>query len=153
MGLEIERKFLVTPEALLQGEKVYIAQGYLQSDIDRTVRVRIKGQQGFLTIKGKTQGISRQEFEYEIPVKEAQDILKLCHSHQLEKYRYYVTIGGKLWEVDEFLGDNRGLLLAEIELESEDEQFDRPSWIIEEVSEDKRYFNSYLAQNPFNTWK
>ena len=153
MGLEIERKYLVLNNnwrAL--GTPIHYAQGYLVADGERTVRVRIAGTIGFLTIKGQTQGFSRKEFEYEIPVAEALEMLSLCALPVIEKYRSKIFYEGKIWEVDEFEGENKGLIMAEIELKSEDESFAIPPWIGKEVTGDIRYFNSYLAQNPFKNW-
>lgn len=154
MGVEIERKFLVNSEQWKNGveRSVEIKQGYLSTAPERTVRVRTKGEKGFLTIKGKTQNLSRAEFEYEIPLEEALGLLKLCEGHPIEKVRHEVRVGGKLWEVDVFEGENAGLVLAEIELESEVESFEMPVWAGEEVSADLRYFNSYLSQHPFKGW-
>jgi adenylate cyclase len=153
MATEIERKFLVNKglwQPIAKGKK--IAQGYLQHDVNKVVRVRIIGEQGFLTIKGKNDGISRLEFEYEIPLVDAQELLLLCNKGVIEKTRYEVSFEGFLWEVDEFEGENGGLLLAEVELASISENPDLPHWIKEEVSNDKRYFNSYLSVNPFKSW-
>jgi len=153
MGVEIERKFLVRNDhwrAL--GTPVHYAQGYLVADGIRTVRVRIAGEEGYLTIKGESTGISRLEFEYPIPVHEAFDLLQLCATPVIEKYRTKVLYEHKIWEVDEFEGKNIGLVIAEIELKSEDEPFDIPSWIGEEVTGDLKYYNSRLAIHPFQTW-
>lgn len=154
MGVEIERKFLVNSEQWKNGveRSVEIKQVYLSTTPERTVRVRIKGEKGFLTIKGKTQNLSRAEFEYEVPLEEALGLLKLCEGHPIEKVRHEVRVGGKLWEVDVFEGENAGLVLAEIELESEVESFEMPVWAGEEVSADLRYFSSYLSQHPFKGW-
>ena len=138
-------------KVLIKGKK--IAQGYLQHDADKVVRVRVKENQGFLTVKGKNEGISRLEFEYEIPVSDAEKMLLLCDSGKVEKTRYEIPYMGFVWEVDEFEGENEGLLLAEVEMKSIDENPELPSWILKEVSDDKRYFNSYLSQFPFSTWK
>ena len=153
MATEIERKFLVNKslwQATVRGQK--IAQGYLQHDEKKVVRVRIRGEQGFLTIKGKNDGICRLEFEYEIPITDAQEMLCLCESGVIEKTRYEIFFQGFVWEVDEFKGENEGLLLAEVELKSIAEKPNLPNWVMEEVSHDKRYFNSYLSQNPFTKW-
>lgn len=153
MGQEIERKFLVDIQKWeCKGKKVFIQQSYLSDDPARTVRVRISGDKAILTIKGETEGISRKEFNYQIEVADAIELMKLTKGKPIEKFRYNINHKGKLWEVDEFLGENKGLFLAEIELDSEDENFERPPWIGKEVSEDKRYFNSYISQNPFNRW-
>ena len=127
----------------------YFQQGYLAQG-NCTVRVRIAQTQAFLTIKGKTQGISRAEFEYEIPLEEAQALMSLCVYPPIEKIRYQVEVGGKRWEVDEFLGANKGLLMAEIELQSEDEAFEMPVWAAQEVTGDMRYYNVSLSKQPFS---
>jgi CYTH domain-containing protein len=152
MSTEIERKFLVVGNDWKSGTGVPFSQGYLNADKQRTVRVRIAGNKGFLTIKGMTQGISRAEFEYEIPVADAEQLLKLCDGPLIQKVRYLVSYKGSLWEVDEFFGDNAGLVVAEIELESEAQLFERPDWVGKEVSDDVRYFNSSLAKHPFSQW-
>lgn len=153
MAQEIERKFLVKNKDFKELAKgVFYKQGYLTLG-ENTVRVRIKGEKAVLTIKSKSKGITRSEFEYEIPIEDANEMLNNhCLNDIIEKYRYKIEYKGKLWEVDEFLGKNKGLLLAEIELESEDEIFEKPDWVTEEVSHDKRYFNAYLSQNSFSTW-
>jgi len=151
--MEIERKFLLKNEDWRSlGVPVHYAQGYLVADGERTVRVRVAGAKGFLTIKGQTQGFSRKEFEYEVPVDEALEMLKLCSIPMVEKYRTKVLYEDKIWEVDEFEGDNKGLIMAEIELNSEDETFAIPPWIGPEVTSDIRYYNSFLARNPFKNW-
>lgn len=154
MGEEIERKFLVTGDAWRKRDAgVRYRQGFLSTDPDRTVRVRIAGDEGSLTIKGRTHGARRAEFEYEIPTADAQQMLDtLCKRPLIEKVRYTVTSGTHTWEIDVFEGDNRGLVIAELELESEDEPFERPDWIGAEVTEDPRYFNSNLVERPYNTW-
>lgn len=154
MGLEIERKFLVSGEQWkdMVEKTMAIKQGYLSTAPERTVRVRTKDNQGFLTIKGKTQHLSRTEYEYEIPLKDALSLLQLCELHPIEKVRHEVRVGTKLWEVDVFEGVNSGLVLAEVELDSEEEAIEIPSWAGREVSQDLRYFNSYLSQNPFKGW-
>ncbi len=154
--IEIERKFLVSSDVFKSDalRKNHIAQGYLNSAPERTVRVRIKGEKGFLTIKGKSNetGLSRFEWEKEIPVDEAKALLQLCEKGIIEKNRYEVHVGKHLFEVDEFIGKNEGLLLAEIELESEGEVFEKPKWLGLEVTQDHRYYNSYLSQHPFKSW-
>lgn len=154
MGFEIERKFLLKNAnwRKLVNEKTLIRQGYLNSDAERTVRVRVRDRTAFLTIKGKTQNTTRQEFEYEIPIDDADSLLKLCEPPLIEKTRFIVKYQGKTWEIDEFEGENRGLTVAEIELSSEDESFDLPDWIGKEVSHDRRYFNSSLIKKPFSSW-
>lgn len=155
MAIEIERKFLVQGEAWRQGAGLQLSQGYLCRDPARTVRVRIAGRQAFLTVKGLGQGaakMSRQEFEYEIPLADAQALLKLCDGPVIEKLRRRIAVGGHVWEVDEFFGDNAGLVLAEVELESEDQAFERPGWLGAEVTQDARYFNANLAAHPYSQW-
>jgi len=153
MGVEIERKFLVHNEHWRGlGTPVHYAQGYLVADGIRTVRVRIAGEEGVLTIKGESSGISRTEFEYPIPAADAYELLKLSATPVIEKYRTKVLFQDKTWEVDEFEGENKGLIIAEIELKTEDEPFEIPAWIGEEVTGDLRYFNSRLAIQPFQSW-
>lgn len=152
MAVEIERKFLVTGLDWRTTTGVSFSQGYLNRDKHRTVRVRIAGNKAYLTIKGITEGITRAEFEYEIPVSDAENLLMLCEKPLIQKIRHIIPYKNFKWEVDEFLGDNLGLVVAEIELTSEIESFEKPSWIGEEVTHDPRYFNSNLAQNPYNTW-
>ena len=153
-GMEIERKFLVEGDFKPFAESsCRIRQGYLSTDEGRTVRVRTKGEEGFLTIKGKTSesGMSRFEWEKEIPLAEACRLLLLCPAI-IDKTRYMVPAGRHVFEVDEFYGDNEGLVVAEIELESEDESFDKPSWLGCEVTGEVKYFNSMLLRNPYNKW-
>ena len=152
MAMEIERKFLVTADDWRSADGVLYRQGYLNRDKSRTVRVRIAGDEAFLTIKGKTSGISRSEFEYAIPVSEAQDLLALCDGALVEKIRRKIPFAGLIWEVDEFLGANAGLVVVEVELASVDQVFDKPAWVGEEVSDDPRYFNASLSTYPFNAW-
>ena len=155
MAQEIERKFLVKgnfkPEVF---KSTRIMQGYLSSVPERTVRVRINGEQGFLTIKGKGNhsGIRRYEWEKEIPLNEAEELLQLCEPGIIDKVRNLVPVGKHTWEVDVFHGDNEGLILAEIELASEDEPFERPDWVGHEVSGDRRYYNSMLTKYPYKQW-
>ena len=154
--LEIERKFLVTSEAFKKEAFTQhrIAQGYLSAVPERTVRVRIKGNKGFLTIKGASNesGLSRFEWEKEIPVDEATALLKLCEKGVIDKTRFEVKMGNHVYEIDEFYGENEGLIMAEIELQSETETFEKPNWLGEEVTNDNRYYNSYLSKNPFKNW-
>jgi adenylate cyclase len=154
--IEIERKFLVNSNAFKTEafKQNRIAQGYLSSVSGRTVRVRIKGNKGFLTIKGASNesGLSRFEWEKEIPVDEAKELLKLCEKGIIDKTRFEVKIGNHIFEIDEFYGENDGLIIAEIELKSETETFEKPTWLGIEVTNDKRYYNSYLSQNPFMKW-
>ena len=155
MGVEIERKFLVGGDAWRTlGQATLLRQGYLSTDAARTVRVRIDGEQAFLTIKGKSVGASRGEWEYPIPVNEAAELLDgLCQQPLVEKVRRRIAVGPHTWEVDEFLGANAGLVVAEIELASEDEAFEKPDWLGREVTGDVRYFNSNLIRQPYSQWK
>lgn len=154
MSVEIERKFLVRDERWKAlGEGVLLRQGYLSANPDRIVRVRIEGESAMLTIKGRSVGATRGEWEYPIPLADAKVFLdSLCERPIIEKKRYRIPYEGMTWEVDEFLGDNAGLVVAEIELESEDQAFARPEWIGEEVTQDARYFNSSLLRNPYSSW-
>lgn len=154
MGVEIERKYLLTGERWRTlAEPVLLRQGYLSSDPDRTVRVRIEGGDGTMTIKGRSVGATRSEWEYPIPLKDAGELLDhLCQQPLIEKYRRRITFGGNVWEVDEFLGANAGLVVAEIELASEDQVFEKPDWIGDEVTHDRRYFNSSLIRQPYSSW-
>ena len=156
MATEIERKYLIKAEAWQQAkanaEYTHLSQGYLSLEAERTVRVRIKEELALLTIKGKTQGVSRPEFEYEIPLNDGLELLKICQGSIIEKKRYIIHYDQLTWEVDEFEGDNAGLIIAEVELESEDQTFALPPWIKEEVSDDNRYYNSNLVQHPFKDW-
>jgi adenylate cyclase len=154
MGREIERKFLVRSDAFkAQGEAERTRQGYVRTAGPATVRVRIAGAHGVLTIKGPTQGFTRSEFEYPIPLADAEVLLDtLCDRPQIEKVRWRVPAGVHTWEVDEFLGDNAGLVVAEIELTAEDEPFARPDWLGDEVTADPRYRNSELARRPYRRW-
>ena len=153
MPFEIERKFLVKKELLpALDEGIVLKQAYLSVAPDPTVRVRLFGEKAFLTIKSHARGFSRQEFEYEIPYIEAISMLDLAISNPVEKVRKYYFLDGKKWEIDFFEGANKGLILAEIELEREDEHIVLPVWIGKEVSHDNRYFNSQLALFPFNRW-
>lgn len=156
MAQEIERKFLVAGDFRPFVRKaIRITQGYLSSAPERTVRVRIKGEKGFITIKGKASesGVSRFEWEKEIPVDEVRELLKICEPGVIDKTRYLVDAGNHTFEVDEFYGDNKGLTVAEVELGSEDEAFEKPSWLGEEVTGDVRYYNSMLMKNPYKNWK
>jgi len=154
MGIEIEHKYLIKDDSWRSsaGTGLVCKQGYLVANRTKTVRVRVIGAKAYLTVKGATIGISRPEYEYEIPVADAEAMLALCESRIIEKTRYYIDHAGMLWEVDVFAGKNHGLIIAEVELESEDQLFERPSWVGEEVSEDVRYYNAYLAFHPFSTW-
>jgi len=154
MGLEIERKFLVCGDDWRQGSTgVLCRQGYLLSHLACTIRVRMLGDQGFLTIKGQTTGIARPEYEYVIPLADAQTMLDgLCARPLVEKIRYTITHAGTTWEIDEFLGENRGLIVAEVELESAEQAIALPTWVGQEVSFDSRYLNVNLAMHPFSSW-
>jgi adenylate cyclase len=155
MAQEIEKKFLLLSDAwrdLGQGEKY--CQGYISSEKGRTVRVRTIADRGILTIKGPSKGDSRLEFEYPVPLAEAREMLeKLCHKPLIEKTRYTIPVGPFTWEVDEFIGENQGLIFAEIELEYVGQSFEIPDWIGEEVTGDHRYYNANLVNNPYCHWK
>ena len=153
MAVEIERKFLVVGDTWRTAPPVFYSQGYLNRDKLRTVRVRIAGEEAFLTIKGESVGARRAEFEYPIPLWDARELLTLCEQPLIEKNRRKILHEGFIWEVDEFLGENLGLVVAEIELPAEDSEFPRPEWIGEEVTDDSRYFNSSLSLAPFSQWK
>lgn len=154
MGLEIERKFLVIGNAWQQlGEKVLLRQGYISSHSERIVRVRIDGDLGRITIKGKTTGATRNEWEYPIPLSDANELMDtVCERPLIEKYRYRIPFEGLIWEVDEFLGRNAGLIVAEVELADESQAFVKPSWVGAEVTSDPRYFNSNLLKHPYSQW-
>jgi CYTH domain-containing protein len=153
MAKEIERKFLVKDSWQPQSAGIKIAQGYLSTVPERTVRVRIKGEKGYLTIKGKNVGVSRAEYEYEIPRQDAEEMLQLAEQPILVKTRYLEQQGEFTWEVDVFAGENQGLVVAEIELPAEDAEFSRPAWLGQEVSGDVRYYNANLIKFPFSLWK
>ncbi len=155
MAREVERKFLVKGAfARFAEKKTRIIQGYLSSVPERTVRVRVKGDQGFLTIKGigNESGASRFEWEKEITVVEAEELLKICEPGVIDKCRYQIKAGDHVFEVDEFYGENQGLVLAEIELGSEEESFEKPSWLGKEVTGDVRYYNAMLMKTPYTKW-
>jgi adenylate cyclase len=155
MAVEIERKYLVNKtrwKDAYKDEKQSIEQGYIVNSEEKTVRVRIYGSQGFITIKGSVKGVSRPEFEYVIPVEDARQLIDQFCSSVVSKIRHKVRYKNKLWEVDEFLGENQGLLMAEIELDDEQAPFELPDWISNEVTGDKRFYNSYLSTHPFSTW-
>jgi adenylate cyclase len=152
MGREIERKFLVKGFTWREVKGAMIRQGYLNSAKERNVRVRIIEDKAYLTIKGIAVGASRLEFEYEVPLKDAAELLEICEKPLIEKRRYRVLEGGLIWEVDEFFGENEGLIVAEVELESEDQAFHKPDWVGEEVTGDTHYFNSNLIRNPYTNW-
>jgi adenylate cyclase len=155
--IEIERKFLVSSDAyrVVASKTSNIRQGYLNSDPERSVRIRLKDQTGFITVKGKSNasGLSRFEWEKEISKSDAEVLLKLCEDHIISKTRYHVSVGHHTFEVDEFLGANKGLVIAEIELGSETEKFSKPDWLGQEVTGDIKYYNSKLSQTPFCDWK
>lgn len=155
--MEIERKFLVNrtlwKELRNPLQASYIQQAYLSADPKRTVRIRVMENNAFITIKGETTGISREEFEYAIPIKDGLEIIKLAGTPLIIKRRYNITYQGYTWEIDEFLGENEGLILAEIELAAVTEDPEWPEWIDKEVSADPRYFNLQLAINPINQWQ
>ena len=154
MGKEIERKFLVKGDAWKSLAKATrYRQGYLNSVKERTVRVRTVGDKGFLTVKGITTGASRAEYEYPIPASDAEALLNdLCEKPLIEKNRYKIKDGNLTWEVDEFFGENQGLIVAEVELESESQSFEKPGWVGEEVTGDPRYFNANLIKHPYTKW-
>lgn len=155
--IEIERKFLVISQVFKTQatSQKRIVQGFLNTNPDRTVRVRIKGNQGFLTVKGTSSesGTSRFEWETEITITEAEALLKLCEKGVIDKIRYEIPFKNHIFEVDEFFGANEGLIIAEVELNSEDEHFEKPDWLGEEVTGDIKYYNSQLSKHPYNTWK
>ena len=156
-NLEIERKFLVKSSAFKTEafKNTKIVQGFLSTNKKRTVRVRLKGEQGFLTIKGASSknGLSRFEWEKEISKSEAEDLLKLCKKGIIDKIRYEIKVENHIFEVDEFFGENEGLIVAEVELQAEDEAFTKPDWLGKEVTGNIKYYNSQLSSKPFTTWK
>ena len=154
MGIEIERKFLVVSDEWKRlAEPVFMRQGYICSLPGRVVRVRIEADSAMLTMKGKSSGISRGEWEYAIPLMDAEELLRdLCEQPLIEKKRYRIAIDGLVWEVDEFLGDNAGLIVAEVELLSEEQNVILPNWVGEEVSHDHRYANANLFKHPYTRW-
>jgi CYTH domain-containing protein len=153
MAEEIERKFLVRGDGWRDAPATAYRQGYLSTTAERTVRVRVAGETAKLTVKGASRGATRAEFEYEIPVEDAEAMLEgLCERPLIEKRRHRVPYGGLTWEVDEFFGENRGLVVAEVELEREDQEFEKPPWVGSEVTADPRYFNANLVRHPFRRW-
>ena len=156
MSLEIERKFLVKNDSFKKEahQKIYIKQGFLNSDKNRVVRIRISDDTAFLTVKGKSNksGTTRFEWEKEISVKEAEDLFKLCEPGIIEKHRFLVQKGNHVFEVDEFLGDNIGLIVAEVELSNENDFFEIPSWLGNEVTGEEKYYNSNISKHPFKNW-
>ena len=153
MGTEIERKFLVRGDAWRAlGRAAVFRQGYLSTVKERTVRIRVVGDQGWITVKGLTVGATRAEFEYAIPVDDAHEMLELCAQPLIEKTRTVVDLGDLQWEIDEFTGPNEGLIVAEVELQRGDQEIDPPDWVGDEVTDDPRYFNATLTAHPFSTW-
>ena len=156
MGVEIERKFLIDHEKwnnLDKPEGVHYQQGYILSDDHHTVRIRVAGTHSYITLKASTGNhVSRKEYEYEIPLAEGEEILQEFAKNGTEKIRYRIPLGGFIWEIDEFLGDNKGLIVAEIELKNEQDEFEKPDWVKNEVTDDVRYTNSNLAIHPFKNW-
>lgn len=156
MAKEVEKKYLVKNSNYKENSFVtYIQQGYISTQKERVVRVRIKDDKGYLTIKGENNGAVRLEYEYSIPFVDAKEMIEnLCQQPVIEKYRYnFQTPDGHIWEIDEFLGDNEGLVVAEIELSEENEEYSIPEWVGEEVTSDMRYYNSNLMANPYKNWK
>jgi adenylate cyclase len=155
MAFEIEHKYLVKKELwrkVVPQKSLAIKQGYLLTDPNKTIRVRVKGDKGYITIKGKSVGASRQEFEYEVPLADAEELFVNFSSSLIEKVRHIVSIDNKTWEVDVFSGRNEGLIIAEIELTAEDERYNIPDWVGENVTADTKYANSNLSTNPFTNW-
>jgi adenylate cyclase len=155
MAIEIERKFLIEKDlwyAVKKPQGVFIQQAYLLNEPGKVIRIRVTESSGYLTIKGPTVNATRSEYEFLIPKMEAIEILDQFTKFRIEKTRYEIEFDGKTWEVDEFWGDNEGLIIAEIELNSEEEQFSTPSWIGPEVTSDHRYYNSYLSEHPYSSW-
>jgi adenylate cyclase len=152
MATEIERKFLLKEGVRPSGTAMKCCQGFLSRAKERTVRVRTVNDKGYLTIKGIAVGASRPEFEYEIPYQDALELLDICEKPLIVKNRYRVEEGGVVWEIDEFFGENKGLIIAELELESEDQEFEKPDWVGEEVTGDPRYYNANLIKNPYTKW-
>ncbi len=154
MGQEIERKFLVDRDAIpLPQAGQRITQGYIPTTTKTAVRVRIKGEQAFLTLKGANRGAVRSEFEYPVPLEDAEAMLaELCEGPMIDKIRYEIVVGEHCWEVDFFSGDNEGLVVAEVELASEEEPFEKPQWVTEEVTGDPRYYNANLIRHPYREW-
>ena len=154
--VEIERKFLVLSDSFIAEafSKKRIVQAYISSNPDRTVRIRIKGDKGYITIKGRGNhsGTTRLEWEREISLLDAETLLTICESGLIDKIRHEVIVGGHVFEVDVFLGENEGLIMAEIELQDENEPFEKPIWLGPEVTNDERFYNAYLSKNPFKNW-
>jgi adenylate cyclase len=154
MGIEIERKFLVVgDEWKKKGKPFRVMQGYLQRDKECTIRVRVLDDKGFITIKGENSGATRLEYEYAIPVIDALELLDhLCTKPLIDKTRYFLEYKGITWTIDEFHRENEGLVIAEVELKSENQKIEIPSWAVQEVTSDEKYYNSYLSKHPFNSW-
>lgn len=155
MHVEIERKFLVDKnkwEEVKKDSGKTVQQKYLLAEPDKSIRVRIKGDKGYITLKGKSSGFTRNEYEYEIPLQDAGELMEHFPGGLILKTRYKIMFGGKLWEVDEFRDANEGLIVAEIELKSEDESFELPEWVGQEITNDARYYNASLSKNPFKSW-
>ena len=157
MSIEIERKFLTTSNTFKNEsyKKIYIKQGFLNSHKERTVRIRISNEKAFITVKGRsnTTGTSRYEWEKEVSIKDAQELMVLCEKPIIEKHRFLVKFGVHTFEIDEFLGENEGLIIAEIELSDENENFKKPAWLGQEVTGQIKYYNSNLSKNPYSTWE
>ncbi|MCW3105935.1 MAG: hypothetical protein JWQ09_441 [Segetibacter sp.] len=156
MGVEIERKYLVNKKMwdnTPKDDSYQVRQGYILNEENKTIRIRLTDNKGYITIKGASKGSSRPEFEYPIPIEDAEELLKSFCTQYISKIRHNITYKNKLWEVDEFLDDNAGLIIAEIELKSEGETFDLPGWVEKEVTGDAKYYNSNLSLHPFKNWK
>ena len=153
MGVEIERKFLVDKSWRPTTRGIVVRQGYLPQRGALLVRIRRQDERAFITLKGRTTGVTRAEYEYEIPAHDADELMRFCEEPIIDKTRYVETIGGHKWEIDVFAGANDGLVVAEIELQREDEEVARPSWLGDEVSGDARYYNSNLISHPYKDWK
>ena len=153
MAIEIERKFLVRNDTWRTDGAVLVVQGYLSREVRQTVRIRVTGEKAFISVKSTTVGATRAEFEYEIPVADGKELLSLCDRQLIAKTRHTVVHAGITWEVDEFHGANAGLVIAEVELESEEQTFEKPPWLGREVTEDARYFNANLAAHPYSGWR
>lgn len=155
MGIEIERKFLVDHDKwdlVIKPAGTHFRQGYLLNGNHRSIRIRVSDKQGYITLKGALSGISRKEFEYKIPVEDGNELLDYFSESEIEKVRYCIDFDDKTWEIDEFMGDNSGLITAEIELEHEQEAFKKPDWVGLEVSDDEKYYNSSLSLHPYKLW-
>lgn len=156
MALEIERKFLVDKSKwsnIEKNNKTFIKQGYILTDPNKIIRIRQTSSKSFITIKGLNVGATRHEYEYEIPSEDAEELIDKFSVTSISKIRYIINLKNKKWEVDEFLGENEGLIIAEIELRDEDEEFELPDWVGAEVTWDEKYYNSNLSENPFRKWK